>query len=38
MRKIKFIDATLRDGNHALKQQISLDVVERYCKRVDGSG
>lgn len=38
MKKIKFIDATLRDGNHALKQQLSADTVERYCRGMDGSG
>lgn len=38
MRKIKFIDATLRDGNHALKQQISVETVERFCRGMDGSG
>ncbi len=38
MSGIKFIDATLRDGNHALKQQISTDTVEKYCRGMDGSG
>lgn len=38
MKKIKFIDATLRDGNHALKQQIGLDTVKHYCRGMDGSG
>ena len=38
MNKIKFIDATLRDGNHALKQQISTETVEQYCRGMDGSG
>ena len=38
MNKIKFIDATLRDGNHALKQQISTETVEQYCRGMDSSG
>ena len=38
MNKIKIIDATLRDGNHALKQQISVETVEQYCHEMNGSG
>ena len=38
MNKVKFIDATLRDGNHALKQQLDLDSIRRYCHGMDGSG
>ncbi len=38
MGKIKFIDATLRDGNHALKQQIDKNLVAKYCTCVDEAG
>lgn len=35
---IKFFDSTLRDGSHAVKHQISLESVKKYCQVVDGSG
>lgn len=38
MSKIEFIDSTLRDGNHALKQQLSREVVEKYCSMIDMAG
>lgn len=38
MERIKFIDATLRDGNHALKQQISRSIVSDYCEKIDDAG
>ncbi len=38
MAKILIFDATLRDGSHAVKHQISKDSIERYCKSMDGSG
>ena len=38
MERIKFIDATLRDGNHALKQQISRSIVADYCEKIDDAG
>lgn len=38
MEKIEFIDSTLRDGNHALKQKISKETVERYCAKIDNAG
>lgn len=38
MRSIKFIDATLRDGNHAMKQQLSVETVRRYCRKIDKAG
>lgn len=31
-------DATLRDGNHAIRHQISLDQVASYCKSIDKVG
>jgi 4-hydroxy 2-oxovalerate aldolase len=31
-------DVTLRDGNHALRHQLSTDFVIDYCKAVDNSG
>lgn len=38
MRKIKFFDATLRDGSHALKHQLNEKCIEEYCKRIDSCG
>lgn len=38
MRSIKFIDATLRDGNHAMKQRLSVETVRRYCRKIDRAG
>lgn len=38
MDQIEFIDSTLRDGNHALKQQIDRSFVEDYCERIDNVG
>mgnify|MGYP002856484580 CR=1 FL=1 len=38
MECIEFIDATLRDGNHALKQQLSCEDVKRYCAKIDDAG
>ena len=31
-------DVTLRDGNHALRHQLTSDFVEKYCKLADNSG
>ena len=31
-------DVTLRDGNHALRHQLTSDFVEKYCKLADKSG
>ena len=31
-------DSTLRDGNHAVKHQISRDAIEDYCQGMDRSG
>lgn len=38
MTKILIFDATLRDGSHAVKHQISKESIERYCQSMDGSG
>lgn len=38
MKNIIISDCTLRDGNHTVKHQISLDSVARYCKFCDNSG
>lgn len=38
MRRIKFFDATLRDGNHAVKHQLTEDNIEDYCVRMDSVG
>lgn len=37
-KKIMIFDATLRDGSHALKHQIPLEVFSDYCKEIDGIG
>ena len=34
----KLYDVTLRDGNHALRHDLSPDFVASYCREVDGSG
>lgn len=38
MSKLKIFDSTLRDGNHAVKHQISKENIEDYCLAMDGSG
>lgn len=38
MSRIKFFDATLRDGNHAVKHQLTEDNIEDYCVRMDAVG
>lgn len=38
VNKIKFFDSTLRDGSHAVRHQISLESIKKYCQYVDGSG
>lgn len=35
---ILFFDATLRDGSHAIKHQLTLDAVETYCREIDSAG
>lgn len=38
MKRIKFFDATLRDGSHAVRHQLSQKTIEQYCRRIDGTG
>lgn len=38
MKKIKFFDATLRDGSHAVRHQLSKKIIEQYCRRIDRAG
>lgn len=38
MRRIKFFDSTLRDGSHAVKQQIFPKQIEDYCAGIDSVG
>lgn len=38
MEKIKFFDATLRDGSHAVMHQFTKDNIEQYCECMDKAG
>ena len=38
MSRIKFFDATLRDGSHAIKHQLKRETIESYCKAMDKAG
>lgn len=38
MSRIRFFDATLRDGSHAIRHQLSKETVEKYCKAIDKAG
>lgn len=35
---IRLFDATLRDGSHALRHQLELSTIERYCLKMDSAG
>ena len=35
---ILIFDATLRDGSHAIKHQLDLTTIEKYCKMIDSAG
>lgn len=37
-RKIVISDPTLRDGNHAVRHQLSADQIAAYCKAADAAG
>ncbi|GFI29616.1 4-hydroxy-2-oxovalerate aldolase [Lachnospiraceae bacterium] len=38
MRKPLFFDSTLRDGSHAVKQNLTEKQIRDYCKAIDGCG
>ena len=38
MNAIKFFDATLRDGSHAVKHQLTKDIIAQFCKGIDSAG
>lgn len=38
MSRIKFFDATLRDGSHAIKHQLSRETIVDYCEAMDDVG
>lgn len=38
MKNILISDPTLRDGNHAIRHQLSKDQVARYCQAADAAG
>lgn len=38
MSRIKIFDSTLRDGNHAIQHQMTMNAIENYCQAMDGVG
>lgn len=38
MSRIRFFDATLRDGSHAIKHQLSKKTIADYCEAMDDAG
>jgi 4-hydroxy 2-oxovalerate aldolase len=36
--KVKIQDSTLRDGNHAVRHQLSIENIEQYCQAADNAG
>lgn len=38
MSKVRFFDATLRDGSHAIKHQLSEQTIADYCEAMDDVG
>lgn len=38
MSRIRFFDATLRDGSHAIKHQLTKETIASYCKAMDDAG
>ena len=38
MSKLQLFDATLRDGSHAIRHQLTKDNIEDYCQAMDSSG
>ncbi len=38
MSRIRFFDATLRDGSHAIKHQLTKETIADYCEAMDDAG
>lgn len=38
MSRIRFFDATLRDGSHAIKHQLTKKTISDYCEAMDDTG
>ena len=38
MGKILIFDSTLRDGSHAIKHQLEISDIQRYCRAIDNVG
>lgn len=38
MKKISFIDGTLRDGSHAIMHQLTIENIKNYCIEMDSVG
>lgn len=38
MSRIRFFDATLRDGSHAIKHQLTEETIVKYCEAMDNAG
>ena len=38
MKNILISDPTLRDGNHAIRHQLTKDQVAKYCQAADAAG
>lgn len=38
MKRVLFFDATLRDGSHAIKHQLTQETIREYCRAMDESG
>lgn len=38
MSRIRFFDATLRDGSHAVRHRLSEQTIADYCEAMDGAG
>ena len=38
MKDIMIFDSTLRDGQHAISHQLTVDQVRQYCREIDGAG
>jgi 4-hydroxy 2-oxovalerate aldolase len=38
VKKVLFFDSTLRDGSHAIKHQLTEEIIGKYCRIMDESG